>query len=195
MRYSKNSAHWFHNPGLIANPLYVAGNHTVPQLIHVNNGGQNTVAGGAVITGPLSGVGFGAGGAITTFKSPACAYYANATLPPYISTATSTSTSFCYGGSVNQNTSAAQVGLLSFPLQQGTGFFFGTFKFTPDIQGSLMLNYGYDRSHSSSLTGNDGAVIKSDNAYLNPTLATLMKAERPDSDHGPEQHDRWARFE
>ena len=41
---------------------------------------------------------------------------------------------------------------MSYPLQMGTGFFYGSYKITPDIQASLQLNYGYDRSHSSSLT-------------------------------------------
>jgi len=30
---------------VIANPLYVAGNHAVPQLIHVNHGGQRRYRG------------------------------------------------------------------------------------------------------------------------------------------------------
>ncbi|HJR32740.1 MAG TPA: hypothetical protein VJ889_28790, partial [Pseudomonas sp.] len=54
--------------------------------------------------------------------------------------------------------------------------FMGTYKITPEIQASLMLNYGYDRSHSSSLTINETATIKSDNAYLNPSVLTRMQA-------------------
>src|ERR1700761_5463877 len=118
----ENSAHWFHNPGLIANPLYVAGNHNVPQLIHVNNGGQRDWAGGDVNSGPLTGLGWGAGGNLTNYQVPNCTYYSNATLPPYISTTTSQAVSFCYGGSTNQQTSAAQIGFLTYPLIQGTGF-------------------------------------------------------------------------
>jgi outer membrane receptor protein involved in Fe transport len=172
----ENSAHWFHNPGVIANPLYVAGNHSVPQLIHVNNGGQRDWAGGDVVSGPLAGLGWGAGGALTTYHVPNCSYYASSNTAPYINSTLSQSVSFCFGGSTNQLTSAAQIGLLSFPLQQGTGFFFGTYKITPDIQASMMLNYGYDRSHSSSLTIDEGAVIKTDNAYLNPIVLARMNA-------------------
>src|SRR5580704_2717522 len=42
----ETSAHWFNNPALIANPLYVAGNHAVPQLVTVNNVGTSNVPGG-----------------------------------------------------------------------------------------------------------------------------------------------------
>ena len=96
---------------------------------------------------------------------------------PFIASTISNSTSACYGGSGNQTTNGAEIGLLSFPLQQGTGFFYGTYKITPDIQASLMLNYGYNRSHSSSLIVDSSATIKTDNAYLNPTLLAAMKGD------------------
>ena len=41
----------------------------------------------------------------------------------------------------------------------------------------MQLNYGYDRSHSSSLTIVQSAVIKTDNAYLNPSLLAAMKGD------------------
>ena len=172
----QGSAHWFRNPGLIANPLYVAGNHTVPQLIHVANGSQNDTAGGDILNGPLAGIGFGPGGNLVTYKVPVCAYYTNANLPPFIATTTTQSNSFCFGGSAGQQQSSAQIGLISYPLIQGTGFLFSTYKITPEIQASLMLNYGYDRSHSSSLTANETATIRTDNAYLNPILLQRMQA-------------------
>jgi outer membrane receptor protein involved in Fe transport len=170
----ESSAHWFNNPGLIANPLYVAGNHTVPQLIHVNNGGQRDWAGGDVTTGPLAGIGWGPGGNLTNFHVPVCTYYATSNTAPYLNSATSQSVSFCYGGSTNQHTSAASIGIMSFPLASGTGFFLGSYKITPDIQASLMLNYAYNRGLGSSLTIDESAVIKTDNAYLNPSVLARM---------------------
>jgi outer membrane receptor protein involved in Fe transport len=171
-----NSAHWFHGDGLIANPLYVAGNHSVPQLIHVQNGGQRDVPGGDVTTGPLAGLGWGAGGALTTFHVPYCTYYTSTDTPPYINQTTSSSASFCYGGTPNQFNSAAQIAVLSFPLIQGTGFFLGSYRITPDIGASLMLNYAYNRGLGSSLNIDESAVIKTDNAYLNPTVLARMNA-------------------
>jgi len=179
----ETSAHWFNNPALIANPLYNAKtNPNVPQLIHVNNVGNSNVPGGdlASNTGAaaaLNGIQFGPGGILANYKLGDCAYYAATTTAPYISTTTSNTNTSCYGGTSNQTTSPSEIGLLSFPLQQGTGFFYGSYKITPDVQASLMLNYGYDRSHSSSLTILQSAVIKSDNAYLNPSLLTQMKAD------------------
>jgi len=135
------------------------------------------VPGGDITTGPLAGIQFGPGGILANFGVPACGYYLSSALPPYIASTTSNSTSACYGGSISQLTNGAQIGLLSFPLQQGTGFFYGTYKITPDVQASLMLNYGYNRTHSSSLIVDSSATIKTDNAYLNPTLLSAMKAD------------------
>ena len=179
----ESSAHWFNNPGVIANPLYnAATNPGVPQMIHVNNVGNSNVPGGDTASNSgaaaaLNGVQFGPGGVLANYKLGYCAYYAPTTLPPYLATTTSNTNTSCYGGTSNQSTSPSQIGLLSYPLQQGTGFFYGSYKITPDIQASLMLNYGYDRSHSSSLTILQSAVIKSDNAYLNPSLLTTMKSD------------------
>jgi len=67
--------------------------------------------------------------------------------------------------------------LPAFPLLAGApAFFLGSYKITPDIAASVMLNYAYNRGLGSSLTIVESAVIKTDNAYLNPTLATLMKS-------------------
>jgi iron complex outermembrane receptor protein len=161
------SAPWFNRPCVLANPAYTAGNTSLPQNLHYNNCGQNTVAGGAVLSGPLAGLGFGPGGAPYRFIPGNNTYYNNAG-------AFNTSSSSSVGGTPNQSTSAAQISLLSFPLQQGTAFGYASYKITPDIQAGLMLNYGYDRSHSSSLTINSSGTIKNDNAYLDPTIAARM---------------------
>src|ERR1019366_7375 len=150
-------------------------NPNVPQLVHTTNGGQRDVPGGdtASNTGAaaaLNGIQFGPGGAPEAYRLGSCAYYAAANLPPYIASTTTNSTSYCVGGTSNLSTSSAELDLLSFPIQQGTGFFYGSYKITPDIQASLQLNYGYDRSHSSSSTVVQSANIKTDNAFLNPNV-------------------------
>jgi outer membrane receptor protein involved in Fe transport len=165
----QNSANWFQRPCVLANPAYTAGNKSLPQNLHYNNCGQNTVAGGAVLSGPLVGLGFGPGGAPYRFIPGNNTYYNNA--GSFL-----TSTADSVGGTPQQSTSAAQIGLLSFPLQQGTAFGYASYKITPDIQAGLMLNYGYDRAHSSSLTINASGTIKTDNAYLDPTVQARMLA-------------------
>ncbi len=165
----QNSANWFNRPCVLANPAYTAGNKSLPQNLHYNSCGQNDVAGGAVLAGPLAGLGFGPGGTPYRFIPGNNTYYNNA--GSFL-----TSTADSVAGTPNQATSAAQVGLLSFPLQQGTAFGYASYKITPDIQAGLMLNYGYDRSHSSSLTINTSGTIKTDNAYLDPVILARMQA-------------------
>jgi iron complex outermembrane recepter protein len=174
----ETSAHWFQNPTVIGNPLYNATtNPKVPQLIHINNAGNADVPGGDVTSGALAGVQFGPGGLLENYTVGDCNYYATTTTPPFIASTLTAATNACYGGTANQATSAAEIGLMSFPIQQGTGFFYGSYKITPDIQASLMLNYGYSRSHSSSSTIRETAVIKTDNAYLNPVLLQAIKSD------------------
>ena len=74
----ESSAHWFNNPGVIANPLYVAGNHNVPQMIHVNNGGQRDgpAATSAAVRWQASASAPAA--ASSSYNVPTCTYYANA---------------------------------------------------------------------------------------------------------------------
>ena len=123
----QNSANWFNRPCVLANPAYTAGNKSLPQNLHYNSCGQNDVAGGAVLAGPLAGLGFGPGGTPYRFIPGNNTYYNNA--GSFL-----TSTADSVAGTPNQATSAAQVGLLSFPLQQGTAFGYASYKITPDIQ-------------------------------------------------------------
>ena len=177
------SAHWFNTPTVLANPLYNAvTNPHVPQMIHVNNAGDIDVPGGDTqantgAAAALNGIQFGPGGILSNYKLGDCSYYASSTLYPYLATTTTSNNANCYGGTANQSTSASQIGLMSYPLEIGTGFFYGSYKITPDIQASMQLNYAYDRSRSSSLTIQQTAVIKSDNAYLNPSIGATMKAD------------------
>jgi iron complex outermembrane receptor protein len=166
----QSSAHWFNRPCVMANPAYNAvTNPNVPLDVHFTNCGQNSVAGGSIISGPLAGIGWGPGGTVIPFTVGLNKFYNN-------SGVLTTSASSTVGGTPNQSNSAAQIGLLTFPLQQGTGFFYGSYKITPDIQAGLMLNYGWDKTHSSSLTVNTSVTVKTDNAYLDPTIAARMAA-------------------
>src|SRR6201996_7225141 len=73
----ENTAHWFTNPGVVANPLYNATtNPNVPQEVHVANTGDVDVPGGDVVSGPLTGLGFGPGGALYNYHPGYCSTYA-----------------------------------------------------------------------------------------------------------------------
>ncbi|HXR96185.1 MAG TPA: TonB-dependent receptor [Rhizomicrobium sp.] len=176
--------HWFNNPALVANPAYNATtNPNVPQLIHMNNVGNSSTPGG-IISGAtttagksstaLNGIQFGPAGAVQNFTIPNCKFYSNANLPPYIASTTSTTNTSCFGGSTNQANSPSQIGLASYPLLTETGFFYGSFRATPNITAHLMLNYSKVGAIGSSLTIQENAVITTDNPYLPPSILARM---------------------
>jgi len=163
------NAPWFNRPCLAATPGYVAGNTSLPQNTHYNNCGERAITGGVVLSGPLANLAFGAGGTPYQFVQGDALYYSNTgTL--------STSTKNSVGGTTNQQTASIQAAELSYPLQQGTAFGYASYKITPDIQAGLMLNYGYDRTHSTSQDISSSATVKTDNAYLDPNVLARMNA-------------------
>jgi outer membrane receptor protein involved in Fe transport len=177
----QSSAHWYSAQGLVANPAYEAGDHTKPQLIHVTNGGERDVAGGDTATNTgaaaaLNGIQFGPNGTPMPYVLGNCDFYAFANTAPYISQTISKSVSFCPGGTATQKQSAAGLGIMSFPLQQATGFVYGTYRVTPDIVAHLMLNYGFNHGLGSSLTIDASETIKSDNAFLPASVLAQMNA-------------------
>ena len=122
--------------------------------------------------------------------------YAPFTTVPYISSTATTTGAGClllwrHGQPVDLRGAARHPLLPAGPV--GTGFFsYGSYKITPDIQASLMLNYGYNRGLGESLTIDDGGAIKSDNAFLNPNvLATMLADGQADEHHRDlDQHGR-----
>ncbi|MES2291838.1 MAG: TonB-dependent receptor [Pseudomonadota bacterium] len=177
--------HWFNNPAQVANPAYNAvTNPNVPKNIIIQGAGNSSTPGG-IISGSalnpggtaITGLQFGPGGAISSFTAPNCNFYANANLPPYQATATSKSNTGCFGGSTNQSLSPSQIGLATYPLLTETGFFYGSYKITPDIQAGLTLQYSKVGATGSSLVIQQNAVIQRDNAFLPPSLLTQMIAQ------------------
>ena len=167
----QQNANWFNRPCLAANPAYVAGDKSAPMNVHYNNCGEATKAGGQVLTGSLAGLGFGPGGVPYQFTPGNCLYYSNTGVNTGV---TSTSAKSCAGGT-NQGTDASiQAAELSFPLQQGTAFGYASYKITPDIQLGVTLNYGYDRTHSTSQDISSATTVLTDNAYLDPVIAARM---------------------
>ena len=177
--------HWFNNPAQVANPAYNAlTNPNVPKNIIVNNAGNSSTPGGIISASTLNpggtaitGIQFGPGGAISNFTAPNCNYYSNTTLPPYSATTTSRSNTGCFGGSTNQSLSPSQIGLATYPLLTETAFFNGSYKFTPDIQASVTLQYSKVGATGSSLVIQQNAVIQRDNAFLPPSILALMQAQ------------------
>ncbi len=175
---------WFNNQALVANPAYTAGS-SVPQLIHINNAGSSSPPGGyisgatlnsgAAYTG-LNNIQFGPNSQISNFSAPNCLFYSNSNLPPYIASATSKTNTTCSGGSTNYSNSPAAIGLASYPLLTETGFFYGSYKLTPDITASAMLNYSKVDAVGSSLTIQSNAVVASGNPYIPASVQAQMTA-------------------
>ncbi|HWA70162.1 MAG TPA: TonB-dependent receptor [Rhizomicrobium sp.] len=164
-----SQAHWFNGGGLFPNPAISAAQSTAclanasacipgkPANVTYYNIGNNATFGGAVTSGPLAGIQFGPGG----------------TPLPYVQGVISGSS--MAGGSTSTALTAKGITLLSYPLQSTTGFFYGSYKLTPDIQFGAMLNYSGTHAISSSQTAvQTGIVIKSDNPFLDPAIAARM---------------------
>ena len=176
--------HWFNNPALVANPAYNAvTNPSVPQDIHVNNVGNSSPPGGYIsattltsgaASTALNNVQFGPAGVMSPFSKGNCLFYANANLPPYIATATSTTNTSCSGGSNGQYFSPSQIGLASYPLLTETGFFYGTYKITPNVIASGMLNFSKVGAVGSSLTIQTNAVVNSGNPFIPAAIQSQM---------------------
>ena len=178
--------HWFNNPAQVANPAYNAvTNPNVPKDIIIQGAGNSSTPGGIINGGTLTtgaastalnGIQFGPNGQISNFIAPNCSYYSNANLPPYQATTPLKSNTGCFGGSTNQSLSPSQIGLATYPLLTETGFFYGSYKITPDINAGLTLQYSKVGATGSSLTIQQNAVIQRDNAYLPSAILAMMPA-------------------
>ena len=177
--------HWFNNPAAVANPAYNAvTNPNVPKNIIIRGAGNSSTPGGIVSAStlnpggtPITGIQFGPGGTMSNFIAPNCNYYSNTALPPYSAATTSRSNTGCFGGSTNQSLSPSQIGLATYPLLTETGFFYGSYKVTPDIQAGLTLQYSKVGATGSSLTIQQNATIQRDNAFLPAALHDQMVAQ------------------
>jgi outer membrane receptor protein involved in Fe transport len=162
-------AHWFTGASVFPNPYNSTAQNTAclanssacvpgqPAYVTYANAGLNATAGGAITSGPLSGIQFGPGGTPSPYYQGVISGVGMA------------------GGSINAYLSAKPVAELSFPLQTDTGFFYGSYKLTPDIQFGAMLNYGAAHSITSSQASEQTTdVITSTNPYLDPTIAARM---------------------
>lgn len=163
----QGNAPWFTRQCVGANPAHVA-NGSGPMNLHYSNCGEQPIAGGVVLSGPLTNLAFGPGGVPYQFVPGNNLYYNN----QGVLTAAAKQ---AVGGTTNQFTAAVQSAELSFPLQQGTAFGYASYKITPDIQAGLMLNYGYDRTHSTSQDFSSANLIHTDNAYLDPSILARMQ--------------------
>jgi iron complex outermembrane receptor protein len=84
----------------------------------------------------------------------------------------------CYACSSNFNTAVANAPIDSVPYHQLNLFSYTSFRLTPDITASLMLNYGWNAENNQA---NDGRIqqvnVKVDNAFIPAALQQQMIAQ------------------
>jgi outer membrane receptor protein involved in Fe transport len=84
----------------------------------------------------------------------------------------------CYACSANVDTSVANAPLTAVPYHNYNLFSYTSYKLTPDIVASVMLNYGWNAEENQANDGRVGSYnIKVDNAYLPDSLRQQMIAQ------------------
>jgi outer membrane receptor protein involved in Fe transport len=162
---------WYKAQALVNNPAYNGGANGQPQFIHANNVGLSQATLGGLIVSNLAGT-----------SGPASA---NALKGIQFVGPNGTPAPFNFGnvsGPISNGGSAenyeGELNDLTVAYHTATLFGYGSYKITPDIQASLQLNFGKSWSENNSVPavklGNQ--LIKSDNAYLDPTIAARMQA-------------------
>lgn len=90
----------------------------------------------------------------------------------------SASGSNCYACSANPNTDVANAPIDAVPYHNFTLFNYTSYKLTPDITASVMLNYGWNAEENQANDGRQSQVsIKVDNAFIPSTLQQQMIAQ------------------
>jgi len=83
----------------------------------------------------------------------------------------------CYSCSANFNTDVTNAPILSVPYHNITLFNYTSYKITPDITASVMLNYGWNAENNQANNGRQQQLnIKVDNAFLPSTIQQQMIA-------------------
>ena len=161
-------AHWFNKTQLVPNPT------NSNELLHENNIGQSQATPGGLIT---------ASPAVAATGTPAnafanIAFEGSSGTPTHINPG-NVAGAVAWGGALNYYTSQTPITEVADPYRTKTLFFYGRYKITDSIQASLQLNFGQSFAQNSGQAAQKDAnlTIKTDNAYLDPTLKAQMTAD------------------
>jgi outer membrane receptor protein involved in Fe transport len=166
---------WYQDQELVNNPAYTATNGQ-PKLIHASNVGYSTATTGGVIVSNPAGVINGVTQAGTANEFANIQFLTGGTPAPF--NAGNVSGPYSNGG--NSDTLGGYIGnhTLTQNFRNATAFAYASYKITSDIQASLQLNYGksvvMNLAVPATKLGN--LTMKSDNAFLDPTIAAQMAA-------------------
>jgi outer membrane receptor protein involved in Fe transport len=95
-----------------------------------------------------------------------------------ITPGTNAAGSNCYYCSANVDTNVANAPITAVPYHNYNLFSYSSYKLTPDITASLMLNYGWNAEQNQANDGRQGGyTIKVDNAFIPESLRQQMIAQ------------------
>ena len=156
-------------PGPAGGPTYV---HTF-----INGNAQYTQ--GGLITASAAGTGaVGVGG--VTALAPANAlkgiqFVGSAGTPAPFGFGTTFSGN-CTNCSANEFGNTQQYGFIAVPYHNTTLFGYSSYQVTPWLKASVQLNYGQQSEENTAADRTSSVTVKSDNAYLDPSIAAQMVA-------------------
>jgi iron complex outermembrane receptor protein len=162
-------AGWWQGSSLVQNPAYAIGG-SQPLFIHADHVGSIQVTQGGLVAGntaggagstlaanALTGLQFGANGAVSAFKP---------------GTIFGTS---CYNGCTNDERSGVtRFTPLAVPYHHGTVFGYASYEVAPDITASVQLNYGLSGERSLGGVRQSLVTVRADNAYLPTSIASAF---------------------
>jgi iron complex outermembrane receptor protein len=162
---------WYDHDNRALYPCSLVNGGSATALCHTPSGVyDNSHTNGGLITGSAAGTGTVGVGGVTAlaaanalkgiqFVGP------NAQAVPFNSGVSSGSN--CYACSANPNTNVANLTPTAVPYHSYNLFNYTSYKITPDITASVMLNYGWNAEENIANDGRDQQVtIKSDNAFI-----------------------------
>ncbi len=151
---------WYKAANLMPNPLYTPTNG-LPRLVHATNVGLSSATRGGLITGgPLKGIQFvGPNGTPAPFNYGVVSGVLN------------------WGGTFESPVMSGQANNLAVPIQSETFVGYASYEINDQMNFSLEIDHGHTKTTngSASYTRQGNITIKSDNAYLDPTIVARMQ--------------------
>ncbi|HEY2009592.1 MAG TPA: TonB-dependent receptor [Rhizomicrobium sp.] len=162
-------AGWWQGSSLVQNPAYAPGNGQ-PLFVHADHVGSIQVTQGGLVAGNTAG---GAGSTLAANALTGLQFGANGAVSAF-NPGTIFGTS-CYNGCTNnERTGIIRFTPLAVPYHHGTVFAYASYDVAPDITASLQLNYGLSGERSLGGARQTLVTVRADNAYLPTSIASAF---------------------
>ena len=162
-------ADWWKGSSLVQNPAYSIGG-SQPLFIHQDHVGSIQVTQGGLVAGNTAG---GAGSTLRANALTGLQFGANGAVSAF-NPGTIFGTS-CYNGCTNNERSGiARFTPLAVPYHHGAVFGYASYEIAPDITASVQLNYGLSGERSFGGVRQTLVTVRADNAYLPTSVASAF---------------------